>query len=33
MHTLDQYMEGLVQRGIVLRQEAARKATDRKLFM
>jgi len=33
MHTLDQYMEGLVKRGIVLRQEAARKATDRKLFM
>jgi twitching motility protein PilT len=33
MHTLDQYMEGLVKRGIVLRQEAARKAVDRKLFM
>jgi twitching motility protein PilT len=33
MHTLDQYMEGLVQRGIVVRQEAARKAVDRKLFM
>jgi twitching motility protein PilT len=33
MHTLDQYMEGLVQRGIVIRQEAARKAVDRKLFM
>ncbi len=33
MHTLDQYMEGLVKRGIVQRHEAARKATDRKLFM
>ena len=33
MHTLDQYMEGLVSRGIVLRHEAARKAVDRKLFM
>lgn len=33
MHTLDQYMEGLVKRGIVLRQEAARKAVDTKLFM
>jgi len=33
MHTLDQYMEGLVSRGIVTRQEAAKKATDRKLFM
>jgi len=33
MHTLDQYMEGLVKRGIVLRNEAARKAVDRKLFM
>ena len=33
MHTLDQYLEGLVARGIVGRQEAARKAVDRKLFM
>ncbi|MCW8924654.1 MAG: type IV pilus twitching motility protein PilT [Xanthomonadales bacterium] len=33
MHTLDQYLEGLVSRGIVSRQEAARKAVDRKLFM
>lgn len=32
MHTLDQYLEGLVSRGIVSRQEAARKAVDRKLF-
>jgi twitching motility protein PilT len=33
MHTLDQYMEGLVSRGLVSRLEAARKAVDRKLFM
>lgn len=33
MHTLDQYMEGLVNRGLVSRQEAGRKAVDRKLFM
>lgn len=33
MHTLDQYMEDLVKKGIVLRREAARQATDRKLFM
>ena len=33
MHTLDQYMEGLVKRGIVARNEAAKKAVDRKLFM
>jgi len=33
MHTLDQYLEGLVARGIVARQEAARKAVDRKLFL
>ena len=33
MHTLDQYLEGLVSRGIVARQEAVRKAVDRKLFM
>ncbi len=33
MHTLDQYLEGLVKRGIVSRLEAARKAVDRKLFM
>jgi len=33
MHTLDQYMETLVERGIVSRQEAARQAVDRKLFM
>jgi twitching motility protein PilT len=33
MHTLDQYLEGLVLRGIVSRQEAGRKAVDRKLFM
>jgi hypothetical protein len=26
-------LEGLVSRGIVARQEAARKAVDRKLFM
>jgi twitching motility protein PilT len=33
MHTLDQYLEGLVGRGIISRQEAARKAVDRKLFV
>ena len=33
MHTLDQYLEGLVARGIVARNEAMRKAVDRKLFM
>ena len=33
MHTLDQYLEGLVSRGIITRQEAARKSVDRKLFM
>ncbi len=33
MHTLDQYLEGLVSKGIISRQEAARKAVDRKLFM
>jgi twitching motility protein PilT len=33
MHTLDQYMEGLVSRGLVSRQEAGRQAVDRKLFM
>jgi len=33
MHTLDQYLEGLVSRGIVARQEAARKAVDRRLFI
>lgn len=33
MHTLDQYMEELVNKGIVLRREAARQATDRKLFV
>jgi twitching motility protein PilT len=33
MHTLDQYMEGLVSRGLISRQEAGRKAVDRKLFM
>ena len=33
MHTLDQYLEGLVERGIISRLEAARKAVDRKLFM
>jgi twitching motility protein PilT len=33
MHTLDQYMEGLVSRGLIARQEAARKAVDRKLFL
>lgn len=33
MHTLDQYMETLVSRGLVTRQEAARKAVDRKLFL
>lgn len=33
MQTLDQNMETLVSRGLVLRQEAARKAVDRKLFM
>ena len=32
MHTLDQYMEGLVSRGLISRQEAGRKAVDRKLF-
>jgi hypothetical protein len=32
MHTLDQYLEGLVSRGIVARHEAAKKAVDRKLF-
>jgi twitching motility protein PilT len=33
MHTLDQYLEGLVSRGIVARHEAAKQAVDRKLFM
>ncbi len=33
MHTLDQYLETLVNRGIISKQEAARKAVDRKLFM
>ncbi len=33
MHTLDQYLEGLVARGIVARHEAVKKAVDRKLFM
>jgi twitching motility protein PilT len=33
MHTLDQYLETLVTRGIISRMEAARKAVDRKLFM
>ncbi|NND44961.1 MAG: type IV pilus twitching motility protein PilT [Xanthomonadales bacterium] len=33
MHTLDQYLEGLVGRGIISKQEAAKKAVDRKLFM
>jgi twitching motility protein PilT len=33
MHTLDQYMEALVGRGIISKHEAARKAVDRKLFM
>lgn len=33
MHTLDQYLEGLVSRGIISRQEAGKKAVDRKLFM
>ena len=33
MHTLDQYIEGLVARGIVNRQEAARKAVNRNMFM
>jgi len=33
MHTLDQYLEMLVGRGIITRQEAARKAVDRKLFV
>lgn len=33
MHTLDQYLEGLVARGIISRQEAGKKAVDRKLFM
>ncbi|HSM69023.1 MAG TPA: type IV pilus twitching motility protein PilT [Xanthomonadales bacterium] len=33
MHTLDQYLEGLVGRGIISRQEAARKAVDRKMFV
>ena len=33
MHTLDQYLETLVARGIISRLEAARKAVDRKLFM
>jgi len=33
MHTLDQYLEALVSKGIIGRQEAARKAVDRKLFV
>ncbi len=33
MHTLDQYLEGLVKRGLISRQEAAGKASDRKSFM
>ncbi len=33
MHTLDQHLEELVRRGLIMRQEAAKKAVDRKLFM
>ena len=33
MHTLDQYLEMLVGRGIISKHDAARKAVDRKLFM
>ena len=33
MHTLDQYLEQLVTRGIITKREAARRAVDRKLFM
>jgi twitching motility protein PilT len=32
MHTLDQHLEELVGRSIITRQEAARKAVDRRLF-
>ena len=32
MQTLDQALEGLVARGIITRQEAGRRAVDRKLF-
>ena len=32
MHTLDQYLEMLVGRGIISKHEASRKAVDRKLF-
>ena len=32
MHTLDQNLEELVKRGIVTRQEAAKKAVDKRLF-
>jgi twitching motility protein PilT len=33
MHTMDQYMEGLVQRGLISKHQAARNAVDRKLFL
>ena len=33
MHTLDQHLEELVKRGLITRQEAAKKAVDRKLFL
>ncbi len=32
MHTLDQYLEMLVGRGIISKHDAARKAVDKKLF-
>lgn len=32
MHTLDQHLEELVKRGIVTRQEAAKKAVDKRPF-
>ncbi len=33
MHTLDQNLEELVKRGIITRQEAAKKAVDKRLFL
>ena len=33
MHTLDQCLEGLVSRGLISRQEAGRKAVDRRQYM
>jgi twitching motility protein PilT len=33
MQTLDQHLDSLVSRGIITRQEAAKRAVDKKMFM